>query len=123
MILSPIFAVSYELSNGVCTVDGVVQATTQPCTDGIKTIGTILGLILIPILIVALVFLVFWILALIHAIKHEDIKDRNVWLIGLIASFFLGFMWVVTIIYYFVVMRPYKKQHSQAPLDNQNLQV
>lgn len=109
MFLSQIIATSYEINNGVCSIDGVVQATTQSCDDAAKTIFTILGAILIPLLIISLVFFIFWIITLVHAIKHDDVNGRIGWIAGHIVALFVGFSWLVTIIYYFAVMRPYKK--------------
>lgn len=103
------FATSYEINNGVCTVDGVIQATTQPCTDGLRGIFTILGIVLIPLLLIGLLLFVLWVITLIHVIQHEDIKDRTLWLVLLIVGFLIGLLWLVAPLYYFIVMRPYKK--------------
>ena len=45
----------------------------------------------------------------IHVAKHEDVKDRTVWLIVLLTALPLGLMWVAAPIYYFAVKRPYDK--------------
>ncbi len=104
-----IIAKSYVIDNGVCSVDGVIQSSTQQCDDALKGILGILAAIIIPLLVISLVFLVFWIIALIHAVKHQNIQNRGLWLGILIGSFFVGMTWLAAIIYYFAVMRPYKK--------------
>ncbi len=101
-------AKTYELNNGQCYVDGVLQSSTDACSFPAKILAGIIGLIVF-ILIINIVFLIFWVIALVHAVKNTDIKDRNIWLIGLIASFFVGLAWIAAIVYYFAVMRPYKK--------------
>ena len=103
------FATSYNLSEGVCTIDGVVQSSTDACTSAAGTAAWIVALIFIPLLIIGLAFFVFWVFMLIHAIKNEDLKDRTVWLAVLLGSFVLGSSWLAAIIYYFLAKRPYDR--------------
>ena len=111
-----LLATSYEYTNGNCYVDGVLQSTTEQCTDITNTVGAFFGLgvafifLMIFLIIIWLVFFVFWVIQLIHVIQHQDIKDRTMWIVLLFAAFFLGFIWLIVPIYYFVVMRNYKKQ-------------
>ncbi len=108
-------AKSYEYSNGKCFVDGVLQPTTEQCTNIANTflnIGLVLLVLLIIFAVISLIFFVFWVIQLIHVIKHEDIKDRTMWIILLVASLLLGFMWLIVPIYYFVVMRQYNKNNT-----------
>lgn len=66
--------------------------------------------------IFALVFIfvftlfVFWIIALIHLVQHEDVKDRTLWLVLLL----LIPSGLVGPIYYFAVQRPYQKSQSSS---------
>lgn len=102
-----IFASSYELSNGICTVNGVVQSSTEACTGVASTAAWIFALIFIPLILLGIAFFVFWVLMLIHAIKNEDLKDRTIWLAVLLGSFVLGSNWLAGPIYYFLAKRPY----------------
>ena len=115
-MLSQFFANSMEYNNGLCYINGVLQPSTEKCEQATKGILAIFGAILIPLIIVSIVFFVFWILALIHAIKNQDIKDRTMWIVLLVGSMFVGFVWLVTVIYYFVIMRPYKKGLARDPM-------
>lgn len=112
-------ASSFELKNGVCTVDGVIQSSTQPCEEAITGIFGLITAILVPILIIGLVFFVFWVIQFVHVIKHQDIKDRGLWIGVLAGSLLLGLIWAAVIVYYFAVMRPYKKglaRNTSAPI-------
>ena len=104
-----LLAKSYEITNNVCYVDGIAQATTTSCDNVVKTIVGIGLAIIIPLVIISIAFFVFWLLMLIHSISNEDLKDRTIWIVALVASFFLGFMWIVAIAYYFAAKRPYDK--------------
>jgi uncharacterized protein YneF (UPF0154 family) len=108
-------AASYELSNGKCYVDGVLQSTTERCDESIGWIMAILAIIFIPLLLFGIIFFGIWIWMLVHVIKNEDIKDRTVWLITMIASLPLGLFWLAAPVYYFAVKRPYDKQLKQKP--------
>lgn len=103
------FAKSYEIINGQCYIDGILQSSTVACDNAFKNILGVLGLIFIPLIIFGIIFFIWWVFCLIHAIKHEDIPDRTVWLIVLIGGFFLGFSGIAAVIYYFAVKRPYQK--------------
>lgn len=102
-------AKSIEYSNGICTVDGVVQSTTDQCVQAGKLAAGIFAGILIPILIIGAVLFIFWILALVHLFKHKNIPNYQTWLIVLILGFFLGYSGIAAVVYYFAVMRPMKK--------------
>ena len=102
-------AKSYEYVNGKCYVDGVVQNSNDACNAiGGFVFGAFAVLFLI-FAIVGLIFFIWWIFMLIHVIKNEDIKDRTVWLIVLLASLPLGFIWLSAPVYHFAVKRPYDK--------------
>ena len=119
-----LLATSYEYTNGNCYVDGVLQSTTEQCTDITNTAGAFFGLgvafifLMIFLIIIWLVFFIFWIIQLIHVIQHQDIKDRTMWIVLQIAAFFLGFIWLIVPIYYFIVMRNYKKQQLENQTSN-----
>jgi len=113
-----ILAKSYELTNGKCYVDGVLQSTTGDCTHFIKAFLGIGALILIPFLIIGLALFIFWVVMLAHAIKNDDLKDRNIWLIGLIAGFFFGVYWIIAFVYYFAAKMPYDRAKKSPPPAN-----
>lgn len=118
-ILTTFAASSYVLENGVCTVDGVIQDATTRCDDiGKAFLGFGLGLILL-FLVLFIIFLVFFILAMVHVISHKDVEHREFWIAGLIISLFIGLSWILVIVYYFAVMRPYKKTHMSVPIPQQ----
>ena len=104
-------AKSYELHNNQCYVDGVLQSTTSACNG---PLSILIGIILIPLIIIWLLFLVFWVMMLIHAIKHENLENRDAFLALLIAGFFFGFGWIAAIIYYFAAKRPYDRKQREA---------
>lgn len=106
-------AKSYEYVNGKCYVDGVVQNSNDACnTIGGFVFGAFAVLFLI-FAVVGLVFFIWWIFMLVHVIKNEDIKDRTVWLIVLLASLPLGFIWLSAPVYHFAVKRPYDKSKQE----------
>lgn len=112
-------AKSYEYSNGNCFVDGVLQSTTEQCTNITNTflnIGLALLVLFIFIAIISLIFFIFWVIQLVHVIKHEDIKDRTIWIIAFAVSLLFGFMWIIVPVYYFAVMRNYDKNKTVQPI-------
>jgi hypothetical protein len=115
-------AKSYMYENGKCYIDGVLQSSTESCTSASKFLFSIFAIIFIPLMAIAIFFLIFWIVMLAHAIKHQDLKDRTVWLIALLASFVFGFSWLVSAVYYFAVKRPYDISHKYGnEVMNQNI--
>ena len=99
-------------SQATCTLNG--QPTD--CAQVTKAIGGFFGVfffIFVAIAIFSLIHFVFWIIALIHVLQHEDIKDRMVWLI-VVLLVPLG-----AIIYFFAVYLPYNKGHSVDSSANQ----
>ncbi len=57
----------------------------------------------------AISIFVFWVMALIHLIQHEDVKDRTLWLVLL---FVVG--GVIGPIYHYAVRKPYEKRKRGA---------
>lgn len=109
-----LMAKSYELVNGKCYVDGVLQSSTDECTEFVKTAFTIGAAILIPILLIALVFFIFWVVMLVHAVSNNNLKDRTLWIVILLAGLVFGFYWIAAIVYYFAAKRPYDKGKTVA---------
>ncbi|MDD3887432.1 MAG: hypothetical protein PHN19_01525 [Patescibacteria group bacterium] len=54
--------------------------------------------------LIGLFFLVFWIMMLVDCIKRE-FPNRGVWLAVLIITFFVGWSWLASILYYFMVKK------------------
>lgn len=107
-------AKSYELVNDKCYIDGVLQSSTEECTEFVKTAFTIGAVILIPILLIVLAFFIFWVVMLVHAISKNDLKDRTLWIVILLAGLLFGFYWIAAIVYYFAAKRPYGKGKTVA---------
>jgi len=65
-------------------------------------VGTIIFIIIASL--VGLFFLIWWVILLVDLSKR-DFPEKSTYLILMIASFFLGFMWLMDLIYYFAVVR------------------
>lgn len=89
-------------------------ALDNPNMVGVGLLG-FAGIWLIFVLIFAaigLALFIFWIIMLIDVFKRtnwQDESQKNLWLILMIASFFVGFNGLVAIIYYFAVKRQLDK--------------
>lgn len=64
------------------------------------------------LLIFGSVYLVFWVLAIMHLLQHKDIRHRAIWavLVVLVPA--------AAIVYYFAVLLPYNRQHPYKPKAN-----
>jgi hypothetical protein len=60
-------------------------------------------------ILIAVVCFMFWILSLVHVIKHADVKNRIAWLIIILLVPFGG------IIYFVAILRPYNIAHPYIP--------
>lgn len=75
--------------------------------DGVAA-GAILSIIFLLICLAFLVAIfVFWMIALIHLIKNEDVKDRVLWIVLL---FVVG--GIIGPVYYFAIKMPYDREKS-----------
>jgi hypothetical protein len=90
-------------TSGGCYVNGEPASCAQA--------GGIVAAVMIPMFLVFAVLSVFWIISLIHLIKHADVPNRAVWLI----LHFVGLGPLAGIIYFFAVKRPYDKKSTAAP--------
>lgn len=97
------------------SVTGVVSQTATAITDlnsdaigeAAAAGGFLFGGMLIFSLIagvIALAFLVWWIVLLID-LSSRDFPQKNTWLLLMILGLFLGFHWLICIIYYFSVVK------------------
>jgi len=85
-----------------CTVNG------EPADCG--KAGAIALAILIPLFLIFAVCAVFWIITLIHALKHPDVPNRTLWIV-------LHFILLGPLagpVYFFAVKRPYDKRTRAA---------
>lgn len=57
---------------------------------------------------VSVALFIFWIVMLVDAITKEY-EDKTIWIVILIASFFIGLYWLAAILYYFMVKRKHKQ--------------
>lgn len=67
-------------------------------------LGIALIIFITVIVLIALAFLIFWIIMLVDCIKR-DFPQKTTWIIILLASWAIGFSWLAAIIYYFEVKR------------------
>lgn len=91
------------LSATSCTINGR-PGTPEECSRFVKNFLGIGIAIFIPIILLILIFVVWWLVTLIHAITHEDVPDRILWIV---LHLIIGA--VVAPVYYFAVQRPYNK--------------
>lgn len=79
----------------------------------IEVLGAVVGIFIFSVFVLALVTtLVLWVIALVHLIRNDDVKDRTLWLVLL---FVVGA--IIGPIYYFAVQKPYEKA-KQKPKAN-----
>jgi ABC-type multidrug transport system fused ATPase/permease subunit len=91
---------------------------------GAAAAGSVLVILIISLVfwlllgIFSILALVMWIIALMHVVQHEDVKDRIVWLIIILTIGGIG-----AFVYYFVVMRPYARGGMRATADSHELNI
>ena len=95
------------------TLFGLLAQTDDQVSTaaGVALAGIFGSFVLIWIIvgILGLIFLIWWVVLLIDCI-NRDFPDRNTWLIILIIGFLLGFIWLVDILYYFLVIKKYESK-------------
>lgn len=88
-----------------CTVNGV----PTDCSRVLKASGGIFagfGIFFILMFVLSIINLVFLILSLVHLVKHEDVKDRVLWIILVI------FVPIAAWIYYLSIRKSYERDHA-----------
>ncbi|MBI2798550.1 hypothetical protein HYX70_04660 [Candidatus Saccharibacteria bacterium] len=101
----------------VARADDISSTTTDTASTaaGTAAAGGILGVVLIfwiLFLAIALGFFIFWVVMLIDAFKRTNWQDegqKNLWLIILIVSIFVGLAWLAALLYYFIIKRALDK--------------
>lgn len=89
-----------------CMVDGEEVPCDETTTQAVTKTTTILswGLVLIIVgAIIIIWMIVFWIMMLVHAIKHEK-ENKAIWVIVMVITSFFG-----ALAYYFIVKRKLDK--------------
>lgn len=92
-------------------------------TGGNLFVGAILLFALVIILLIIASF-VFWIMMLVDALRrtnwpHDD--QRTLWLVILIASFFIQLNWVAGLIYFFAIKQPLDRGEAPTFFENQKV--
>lgn len=93
---------------------GIVKADDYSAAPPVAAFGVLAGLggVLLIFFFVSIAAFVFWVVMLIDALQRKNWQDesqKNLWLILLIVSFFVGFSFVVALVYYFVIRKPLGK--------------
>jgi len=93
-----------------CSACESTTTTNAASAFAAQTALTITGIIFLLVIIFSvayLAFLIWWIILLIDC-ANRDFPDKNTWLIILILSFVLGFIWLADILYYYMVVKKRK---------------
>jgi len=87
------------------------DTTGTEAAAGVAAASIFGGLIFVWIVVglVFLIFFIWWIFLLIDCVKR-DFPEKNTWLIVLIVGWLFGFVWLVDLLYYFMVVKKYKSQ-------------
>lgn len=63
--------------------------------------------------LIYLIFFIWWIVLIIDCSKR-DFPEKTTWLIVLIVSLLVGFVWLADLLYYFMVVKKYGKINSSS---------
>lgn len=72
-------------------------------------LGIFILLFILLLFAIAVVSFIWWVLMLIHA-SQNDIPDKNMWIIILVVSLFVGMPLIGALVYYFVVKRNFTEK-------------
>lgn len=75
--------------------------------DGVAVAAVLTFILFALIFAFTIVVFVFWVIALIHLIQHEDVKDRELWL-----ALLFVFGGIIGPVYYFAIKKPYDREKS-----------
>ena len=88
---------------------------------GVIAFSTIIFGMMAAFFAVAFGLFIFWIVMLIDALRrqwpHED--QRTLWLIILIASFFVQLYWLAAVVYFFAIKKPLDRGEAPTFFQNQ----
>ena len=96
------------LMNNFIFLADTLNKNNMEVGNGAAAAALITFLFLAIIFAAAVTVFVFWVIALIHLIQHEDVKDRVLWLVLL---FVVG--GIIGPVYYFAVKKPYDTQKAK----------
>ena len=121
----PAVAMAQEEAADVMVNTADVATATSAAT---ATAGLAVGLLVLwgVVAVIGLALFIFWIVMLIDVFKRknwEDENQKNLWMIIMIVSIFVGLAGLAAIIYYFVVKRALDKKAPAAPQAPQKPQV
>ena len=95
------YSFDYGTDYNATTLNEEEAAAVTTGLLGLSVVGIIIAVIA---LLVGLFFFIFWIFMLVDCVKR-DFENRGIWLAALIITFFIGWSWLATILYYFLVKR------------------
>lgn len=104
-ILALLPTVAHAAEDFTTTTDTANSAAAGTAAAGI--VGVVLIFWLIA-LVIGIAFFIFWIIMLIDAFKRtnwQDDNQKNLWLVILIVSIFVGLSGLAAILYYFIIKR------------------
>ena len=94
--------------------------STTAATDNTASAGLAISFLIIwgIFSIIGIALFIFWIFMLVDVFKRTNWQDdgqKNLWMIVLIVSLFIGLSGIASIIYYFVVKKPLDKAGKTPP--------
>lgn len=89
-----------QTTQSTCTLNGRPVDCDQLLESAKPFLGLGVGLLLF-VFIIGLISFIFWVIMLIHALRHNS-PDKNMWLIILLIGFFTGFSFIAAISYFFI---------------------
>lgn len=95
------------------TDTGITSADIAVSTAAGAGLFTSLMILWIIIAVIGTIFFIFWIFMLIDVLKRKnwhDANQKNLWMILLIVSVFIGLYGIAAIVYYFAVKRALDKE-------------
>ena len=93
---------------------------TTTTADSTASAGLAIGFLIVwgIFSIIGIALFIFWIFMLVDVFKRTNWQDdgqKNLWMIVLIVSLFIGLSGIASIIYYFVVKKPLDKAGKTPP--------
>jgi len=100
-----------------------INGEPVPCDEIFGDWGWAIGagfiVFLLGFVVITIAVLIFWLLMLIHSIRHP-VPNQQTWIIIHIVALLIGLALISAIAYYFAVKRPYDKGTQSGPQDGNN---
>lgn len=118
--MKKLIGISTSLASTIALLPARVAAESYSSTSdsGAAVAAAGFGVFFLILLLIIggliLVSFVFWLIMLIHAAQN-DIPDKNMWIVILIVSFFVGLPLIGALVYYFVVKKSFAASSKPAP--------